>query len=72
MISVHSFAFGNNRGFEFGDPANGRPVALRVFNGDDKQFRFIFVNVPGSASVFTQDDINTAVQTLHSVPLLER
>lgn len=69
---IHSFAFGNNRAFEFGDPANGRPVALRVFNGDDKQFRFIFINAPGSASAFTQDDINTAVQTLHSVPLLER
>jgi len=69
---VHSFVFGNNRGFEFGDPTNGRPVALRVFNGDDKQFRFIFINVPGSSGTFTQDDIDSAVESLHSVPLLER
>lgn len=69
---IHAIAFGTNRGFEFGDPASGTPVALRVFNAEDKQFRFIFTMLAGSSGTFTQEDINTAVQTLKQVPLLER
>lgn len=70
--SIHTISLGNNRGFEFGDPSTGRPVALRIFNGEDKQFRFIFTVAAGSSGTFTQDDINSAVASLHSVPLLER
>jgi hypothetical protein len=69
---IHSIAFGNNRGFEFGDPANGQPVALRIFTADDKQFRFIFTVEAGSSGTFTQGDINSAVQTFQQIPLLER
>ena len=69
---IHAIAFGNNRGFEFGDPASGTPVDLRIFNAEDKQFRFIFTTIAGSSGTFTQDDINVAVQTLQQVPLLER
>ena len=69
---IHSFALGKNRGFEFGDPATGRPVALRVFDDKDKQFRFIFTTAAGSSGKFTQQDINLAAQSLQIVPLLER
>lgn len=72
MPGVHSIKFGDNRGFEFGDPASGRPVALRIFDASDKQFRFIFTVAAGTSGAFSQDDINTAVQTLKEVPLLER
>jgi hypothetical protein len=69
---VHSFELGKNRGFEFGDASNGRPVALRVFDERDKQFRFIFTTLSGSSGKFTQDDINLAVQSLQAIPILER
>lgn len=64
--SVYSFDFGSNRGFQFGDPAKG-PVAVRVFNSYDKQFRFIFTVYTGSNARIAQSDINQAMQTLASV-----
>jgi hypothetical protein len=67
-----SFDFGEEKGVQFGDPAKNEPVALRVFNGRDKQFRFIFTVRDGSSARITQDDINQTVQSLQPVPLLER
>ena len=61
-----------NRGFEFGDATNGRPVALRVFDDRDAQFRFIFTAAGGASGKFTQDNINLAVQSLQAIPILER
>ena len=69
---IYSFDFGRNRGFQFGSPANARPVAVRVFDDQDRQFRFIFTVAAGSTAQITQDDINTAVQSLQLVPILER
>jgi hypothetical protein len=69
---IHSFELGKNRGFEFGDATNGRPVALRVFDDRDGQFRLIFTAAGGATGKFTQDDINLAVQSLQSIPILER
>jgi hypothetical protein len=69
---IHSIELGKNRGFEFGDASGGRPVALRLFDDRDKQFRFIFTVASGSSGQFTQSDINTAVQSLQSIPILER
>jgi hypothetical protein len=69
---IHSFERGKNRGFEFGDATNGRPVALRVFNDRDEQFRFIFTAASGATGKFSQDDIDLAVQSLQSIPILER
>jgi len=69
---IHSIELGKNRGFEFGDATTGRPVALRLFDDQDKQFRFIFTVASGSSGQFTQNDINTAVQSLQSIPILER
>jgi len=69
---IHSFELGKNRGFEFGDVTTGRPVALRVFDERDAQFRFVFSAMGGASGKFTQDDINVAVQSLQSVPILER
>lgn len=72
MPGIHSFTFGDNRGFEFGDPSTGRPVALRVFDKQDQQFRFIFTDAAGSSGTFTQDDIDIVLRSLKQVPLLER
>jgi hypothetical protein len=69
---IHSFELGKNRGFEFGDAANGAPVALRVFDEKDAQFRLIFTTAAGSSGAFTQDDINLAAGSLQSIPILER
>ena len=69
---IHSIKGGKNRGFEFGDVASGRPIALRIFDETDKQFRFIFTVASSSAAVFTQDHINLVVQSLQSIPILER
>jgi hypothetical protein len=69
---IHSIDLGMNRGFEFGDAATGRPVALRLFDDRDKQFRFIFTVASGSSGQFTQSDINTVAQSLRLIPILER
>jgi hypothetical protein len=69
---IHSIAAGPNRGFQFGDLASGRPVALRIFDETDKQFRFIFAVASGSTAAFTQENINLAVESLQSIPILER
>jgi hypothetical protein len=69
---LHSLQFGSNRGFEFGDPSSGRPVALRIFDGRDKQFRFVFLNAAGATVKISQGDIDLAVQSLQPVPVTER
>ncbi len=68
----YSFDWGKMKGFQFGDPAKGHPVALRVFDDYDKQFRFIFTAAGGSSGKITQDDINTTVKSLQPVPIIER
>jgi hypothetical protein len=69
---IHAIAFGGNRGFQFGDPSSGRPVALRIFNGRDKQFRFFFLAAAGSGAKISQDDIDLAVESLEPIPMAER
>jgi hypothetical protein len=69
---AHSFAFGDLRGFQFGDPDSGKPVAVRVFNDRDRQFRFLFNSSPGPTSNVTQNDIEMTVASLQPVPILER
>ncbi len=68
----YSFDWGKVRGFQFGDPAKERPVALRVFDEKDRQYRFILTVAAGSAGKITQDDIDTIVQTVQPVPIAER
>jgi hypothetical protein len=68
---LHSFQWGANRGFQFGDPAKG-PAALRVFDQLNQQFRFIFTVAPGSNAHITQDDIAGIVASFKPVPILER
>lgn len=68
---LHSIQFGGNEGFEFGDPSTGRPVALRLFDGHDRQFRIVFMNSLDAKTKFTQADINSVVQSLEPVPLVE-
>jgi hypothetical protein len=72
LPGIRSFELGKNRGFEFGDPDGGKPVALRVFDEKDAQFRFLFATAPGSPGKFSQDDIDLAAGSLRSIPLLER
>jgi hypothetical protein len=69
--NIYSFEFGNNRGFQFGDPAAG-PVAVRVFNSRDKQFRLLFTAASNSNAVISQEAINQAIQTLEVVPMETR
>jgi len=69
---IYSFEFGKNRGFQFGNPANGRGVAVRVFDDQDRQFRLMFTVVAGSNAQISQDDINMAIQSLRLTPILER
>lgn len=68
---IYSFDFGTNRGFQFGDPGNGR-VAVRVFDDQDRQFRFFFTVAAGSNARLTQDAINAALQSLQMIPIMER
>jgi hypothetical protein len=69
---AHSLVFGDNRGFQFGDPDTGKPVAVRIFNDRDKQFRFLFNVSAGSDAKITQADIDAMIATLRPVPILER
>lgn len=69
---IHAVESGGNRGFEFGDPSSGRPVALRLFNGRDVQFRLIFLVAAGSGAKIAQADIDSAVQSLQLIPIVER
>jgi hypothetical protein len=67
---ISSFDFGKNHGFQFGDPAKGLPVAVRVFNDRDEQFRLIFAVADGSSAKIGQDEINCIVQSLQHIPIL--
>jgi hypothetical protein len=68
----YSFDGGKIRGFQFGDPSKGQPVALRVFDDSNHQFRFIFTVVYGSGGKITQSDIDMAVRSVQPVPIIER
>lgn len=72
MPGLHSIGFGENHGFQFGDPSSGGAVALRIFDGRDSQLRFIFLTQAGSNAKIDQADINAAVQSLQPVPITER
>lgn len=72
MPGLHSIGFGENHGFQFGDPSTGGAVALRIFDGRDSQLRFIFLTQAGSNAKIDQADINAAVQSLQPVPVIER
>lgn len=67
---ISSFDFGKNKGFQFGDPAKGLPVAVRVFGDRDEQFRLIFAAADGSGGKIGQDEINCVVQSLQHIPIL--
>ena len=69
---IHSFEFGSNRGFQFGDPVYEQPIAVRVFDTQGKQLRMIFTVAAGSDALITQDNIDSALQSLQLIPLLER
>jgi hypothetical protein len=68
----YSFALGNAKGFQFGDPGKNVPVAVRAFDDRDHQFRFIFTTAGGAAGKISQNDINTVLQSLQVVPFIDR
>jgi hypothetical protein len=70
--SFYSFDWGKNKGFQFGDPSKGQPVALRIFDDNNRQFRFIFTVAYGSGAKIGQSDINMAVRSLQPVPIIDR
>ena len=69
---IYSLEFGRNHGVQFGEAGKDRPVAVRVFDDRDRQFRLIFLVAAGSNAPLTQDDINTAVSSLKPVPIIDR
>jgi hypothetical protein len=69
---IYSFDFGKNHGFQFGEPGKGRPVAVRIFDDRDRQFRLIFLVSAGSSASLAQDEINTAVASFKPVPIIDR
>jgi hypothetical protein len=69
---IYSLEFGRTHGVQFGEPGKGRPVAVRVFDDRDRQFRLIFLVAAGSNALLTQEDINTAVASLKPVPIIDR
>lgn len=69
---IYSFDFGKNHGVQFSEPGKGRPVAVRVFDERDRQFRLIFLVAAGSNASLTQEDINTAIASLKPVPIIDR
>jgi hypothetical protein len=69
---IYSFDFGRNKGFQFGDPLKGGPVAVRLFDDRARQHRFIFLVAAGKNAHLTQDDISSIVSSLKPVPILER
>jgi len=68
----YSFDWNTIRGFQFGDPAKGAPVALRAFDDRGHQFRFMLSTVPGATGKITQDDIDKLLQTVQPVPFADR
>jgi hypothetical protein len=68
----YSFDWGKVRGVQFGDPVKPRPVAVRVFDDRDRQYRFILTTAVGSNGKITQDDLDTIVQSVKPVPIEER
>ena len=68
----YSFEGSNTKGFQFGDPDKKVPVAVRAFDDRDHQFRFIFTAADAAADKITQNDINTILQSLQSVPFVDR
>jgi hypothetical protein len=64
---IYRFNWAGLQGFQFGDPSNGDPVAIRGFDTHDRQFRFLFVVAANSGARFTQDDISQIVTTVRTV-----
>jgi hypothetical protein len=69
---AYSFEFGKTRGFQFGNPGKGRPVAIRLFDDHDRQFRLIFLTAAVSNASLTQDEINMAIASFKPVPIIDR
>ncbi|MGA9182666.1 MAG: hypothetical protein WB117_17015 [Candidatus Acidiferrales bacterium] len=69
---LYSFDWGKIRGFQFGDPAKQRPIALRVFDDRDHQFRFILTVAAGTSAKITQDDVDAIIQSIQPVPFIDR
>jgi hypothetical protein len=68
----HSFDWTTNRGFQFGDPAKGLPIAVRTFDDHNRQFRYIFIGGAASTASVTQEQIDSALRSLKPVPFEER
>ena len=70
--AFYSFDWSNAKGFQFGNPDQKVPVAIRAFDDRDHQFRFIFTSANAAADRITQNDINAVLQSLQTVPFIDR
>src|ERR1700733_6585661 len=70
--AFYSFDWRNAKGFQFGNPDQKVPVAIRAFYDRDHQFRFIFTSANAAADRITQNDINAVLQSLQTVPFIDR
>lgn len=66
---LYSFSFGGMRGLQFGDPAKGRPVAVRAFDTHDQQARMLFMVAAGSGAKLSQDEVSSVLASLRIAPL---
>lgn len=66
---IFSFDSGSLHGLQFGDPDQSPVVTMRLFDGSDRQFRFLFTTTAGSAAKLTQDEISGIAQSLRPVSI---
>ncbi|HWG58812.1 MAG TPA: hypothetical protein VN661_07170 [Candidatus Acidoferrales bacterium] len=66
---LYSFSFANVRGLQFGNPAQGRAVAVRAFDDHDHQLRLFFTVAGGSNAKLSQDEISSVLASLRIAPL---
>jgi len=69
--SIYTLQAGDNRGLQFGDPARGHIVVVRLFDSHGQQIRLLFTSKSAQANVFSQADVNCVVDSIHPASSLQ-
>jgi len=69
---IFTFAHGDSRGFQFGDPAVADKVFVEVFHQDQRAFEVVFFTGQDPEARLTQEEINRVITTLRRVDGKER